>query len=1107
MTPEGSQNPDAPQDDPGVSVGGEGAEAAGGATSELLDRLSKHGMKAPRYKLEGEVGRGGMGTILKIWDEDLRRHLAMKVVLGRGGAPGTGETPRIDPRVLTRFLEEAQVTGQLDHPGIVPVHELGLDADGRVYFTMKLVQGRDLQAIFDLVFQEQEGWNETRALGVILKACEAIAYAHKKDVIHRDLKPANVMVGSFGEVYVMDWGLARVLRREDPHDIRIAPQAPDRGRASSSLTGVQTDRSDVRDAAPSSPLYTMDGDVLGTPAYMAPEQARGEIENLSAHSDVYSLGAMLYHLLARQTPYERRGEPQNALDVLRAVHEGDPTPLHELRRDVPPELEAICDKAMARDPAQRYADTLDLAEDLRAFLEGRVVKAYQTGAIVELRKWVLRNKPLAASLAAALFILIAGIFVSTAKTREAEAARLETAAKNQELMAATKLAQEQEQLAMQKTNDVLSLSAIQELKDLETRADALWPPDSENVPKYEAWLADARVLIEGQPADPAQGVKKRPSLLEHAAKLVEIRRRAMPRTPEQVEADRRSNPVHAEREKARAQLTWMRRMLGEEPWPTEAEVDASLAQEALPTDAHALDALARPLVDVDPARIVYGSEVRGLVLAGRALAAAGPSERAGVRGTLSWALFRCGLSESALDEAQGAADEAQGEEQMELARSLRQLQDQVALWDGAQAQAQQSQAAATLSTRVAEMGVALDELRVYEFADGEDRWWHAQLSKLVSDLESFRDEKTGGLYSPGISEEHGWGIVKRAEYARRIQDRSLDGPRAKKLWDDAIAAIAASPEYGGLKLSPQLGLLPIGPDPASGLWEFSHLATAEDFEPVERGADGEIVLREAMGIVLVLIPGGTFRMGAQKTDPAGSSYDPQALALESPVHEVTLSPYFLSKYEMTQGQWLRFTGRNPSQYTRANYDKGWNRAGSGGSLLHPVERVSWTECMDVMSRLGLALPSEAQWENAARGGLDTPYWTGSDLQSLEDAANIADAYGKIHGGESLRVWELDLDDGYTVHAEAGSYRANPFGLHDVIGNVWEWCLDGYDEIFYGRSQAVDPVAPPAGATSRIFRGGSFFFAASFARSADRFNSTPEFQSHDLGLRPARSISP
>src|SRR5262249_40564721 len=147
---------------------------------------------------------------------DLRRRLAMKVALGSGGAETEGSMAT-SPMVVARFLEEAQVTGQLDHPGIVPVHELGIDSQGRLYFTMKLVEGRDLRHVFELVFSGKEGWSVTRALGVLQKACEAVAYAHRKGVIHRDLKPANVMVGSFGEVYVMDWGLARVLGRKDAH--------------------------------------------------------------------------------------------------------------------------------------------------------------------------------------------------------------------------------------------------------------------------------------------------------------------------------------------------------------------------------------------------------------------------------------------------------------------------------------------------------------------------------------------------------------------------------------------------------------------------------------------------------------------------------------------------------------------------------------------------------------------------------------------------------------------------------------------------------------------------------------------------------------------------
>ena len=216
------------------------------AYGAVIQRLATRSALFERYRVGDEIGHGGMGRVLRVRDEDLHRDLAMKVLRTQGPEPLHRESPH-GSRHVARFLEEAQVTGQLDHPGIVPVHELGLDADGRVYFTMKLVEGRDLQAIFDLVFLEKEGWNETRALGVILKACEAIAYAHKKDVIHRDLKPANVMVGSFGEVYVMDWGLARVLHREDSHDIRIAPQ-PESDGTSTSFTGVRTDRSEVREA-------------------------------------------------------------------------------------------------------------------------------------------------------------------------------------------------------------------------------------------------------------------------------------------------------------------------------------------------------------------------------------------------------------------------------------------------------------------------------------------------------------------------------------------------------------------------------------------------------------------------------------------------------------------------------------------------------------------------------------------------------------------------------------------------------------------------------------------------------------------------------------------
>ena len=417
--------------DPEVALEGDGPPAhatagsasSGSGASGLVSRMQSRPQLSRRYRLEGEIARGGMGAILEVWDEDLRRRLAMKVALGGGEGSTSSAADELDPRLLSRFLEEAQVTGQLEHPGIVPVHELGIDDQGVVFFTMQRVRGRELEEVFQLVPDGADGWSVTRALGVLLKVCEAMAYAHSKGVIHRDLKPANVMVGGFGEVYVMDWGLVRVSGRADRHDVRVA-DAPDAAgaRAAAAREGIDTDSRTDAAGAEDDALYTMDGDVLGTPAYMSPEQARGDIEHLDARTDVYAVGAMLYRLLAGVAPYDRPGAARlRAHETLSALYEGPPPPLAELAPDAPAELVAIAEKAMAREAGERYADMQGLAEDLRAFLENRVVQAYRTGALAEARKWVRRNRPLAASIAAGLLVLVGGLVASLALKAQSDA--------------------------------------------------------------------------------------------------------------------------------------------------------------------------------------------------------------------------------------------------------------------------------------------------------------------------------------------------------------------------------------------------------------------------------------------------------------------------------------------------------------------------------------------------------------------------------------------------------------------------------------------------------------------------------------------------------------
>jgi serine/threonine protein kinase len=225
-----------------------------------------------RYRVKDELGHGGMGVVLRVFDDELKRHLAMKLIRRGEKARGKGVA---DTSTIGRFLDEAQVTAQLEHPGIVPVHELGLDSQGNLYFTMRLVKGKDLGHVFGLVRSEQEGWNQTRALGALLKACEALAYAHSKGVIHRDLKPSNIMVGRFGEVYVMDWGLAKVLGVEDRAGAEIAePSESDDIRSERSAAGT-----------PSSPLLTK-GARARRP-YVARAGARRS-RAMGVRSDVYS---------------------------------------------------------------------------------------------------------------------------------------------------------------------------------------------------------------------------------------------------------------------------------------------------------------------------------------------------------------------------------------------------------------------------------------------------------------------------------------------------------------------------------------------------------------------------------------------------------------------------------------------------------------------------------------------------------------------------------------------------------------------------------------------------------------------------------------------------
>ncbi|MFO1078274.1 MAG: serine/threonine-protein kinase [Planctomycetota bacterium] len=386
--------------DDAIAAGRAQVAAQRAEVQRMLSELGARSDFGSRYVVEAEVGRGGMGAVFRAQDKRLDRSLAMKVILGQADANRSGRAPAVSPHLLQRFLKEARITGRLEHPGIVPVHEVGVDAAGCAYFTMKLVKGRTLAEVLARSSSRGAEWSRSRVLQVIQRVCEALAYAHEQGVVHRDLKPQNVMVGDFGEVYVMDWGLARCVG-----------EAPESG------------ANDV--ASPDFAGLTHDGAIVGTPAYMPPEQAAGRLNEVGPHSDVYAIGAMLYEMIAGHPPYCGPEEDQEGSNLVRRIAHGPPVKL--ATRSAPPELVAICERAMAHEWCERYATVGALASELGAFLDGRVVRAYASGTWAELVKWVQRNRGLAAAAVVALVAIVGGSIGSLVSAQAASDRAEETA--------------------------------------------------------------------------------------------------------------------------------------------------------------------------------------------------------------------------------------------------------------------------------------------------------------------------------------------------------------------------------------------------------------------------------------------------------------------------------------------------------------------------------------------------------------------------------------------------------------------------------------------------------------------------------------------------------
>lgn len=365
--------------DPTMELGGSGVDTEGYANSNREPA-------SERFRILRSHAKGGLGEVYVAKDTELNREVAVKEIQTKYAD---------DHSSRLRFLLEAEVTGGLEHPGIVPVYGLGRYEDGRPFYAMRFIKGDSLQEAANRFHKTASSSSDIdfnsvdfrKLLGRFIDVCQAIEYAHSRGVLHRDLKPGNIMLGKYGETLVVDWGLAKAQGRND-----------DQQRAEETI---------LQPASASGSAPTVMGSAVGTPAFMPPEQAAGDLDRVGPQSDVYSLGATLYYLLVGRAPFSADNLPQ----LLQRVQDGDFSSPRELRSQVPKPLEAICLRAMSRSVEDRYVSTQELAEEVERFLADEPVTAFAEPLSLRARRWIRTHQTLSSATAAVVLVSVVGLSI------------------------------------------------------------------------------------------------------------------------------------------------------------------------------------------------------------------------------------------------------------------------------------------------------------------------------------------------------------------------------------------------------------------------------------------------------------------------------------------------------------------------------------------------------------------------------------------------------------------------------------------------------------------------------------------------------------------------